>query len=449
MAAYKISPPDCEDRQDQQWQQVGTASAIGRIQPGRRSLCTVGLDFGTAFTKACIQVRNSTYVVHWDRAVKLSTPFLLPSVFSEMPDGTCVLGSTHGARLYSDIKMALLGSPTWDNKLNAALFMALATRYIRSWLFSDYRSVVEGFHLDWALNVGLPSSSWDNSATCHLYKKLAVAGWRIGSSPGPITLAAAREMLASVERGLPPPPGHIDNEMVATIPEFGAQIHSYRASAQRQRDLHLLVDVGAGTVDIVTFHIGEEHDTDTEVNCILEPLVRKLGTHVLLAYRAEASSLNNKNWDDSATRLDQAKFELKYGIARGTLLPVQEHFEELLHLSIRKILHLTKSRRYETSPAWTQGVPFFLSGGGRSVDVYREAIAMSKRDRNLFEMSLPTPDDIVLGKVSGADFHRLSVAHGLSFPAENLAKTLRRHEVPDLRRTRQPREDYRDRYIDK
>ena len=68
------------------------------------------------------------------------------------------------------------------------------------------------------------------------------------------------------------------------FPEFVAQISSYRQSPQRRRDLHLLVDVGAGTVDIVTFHVWEPEETDCY--SILEAAVEKLGTHMLLGYRA-------------------------------------------------------------------------------------------------------------------------------------------------------------------
>jgi hypothetical protein len=447
MRDYAISYPDCETCSDQSWQRLGTGNSIGRIQPGRRSLSVVGLDFGTAFTKACVQVRNSSYVVHWNGCVKTSVSFLLPSVFSALGDGTCLLGASAGARQYSDIKMALLGEPTNEDRLAATVFIALATRYIRSWLFSEHRDVVEGFLLDWSMNVGLPASSWDDPKACELYEQLALAGWRLSAAPGAITFEAAQAVLSTIENGETPMPGQVSAESVATFPEFGAQIHSYRSSAQRQRDLHLLIDVGAGTVDIVTFHIGE--DSDSEINCILEPLVKKSGTHILLAYRAQAGALLNRKWEDSATRLDQRKFESTFGLKIGVLDGVQDQFAEMLHLSIRRVLHLTKSNRYETSPAWVQGVPYFFSGGGRNVDSYREAIRRSKKERNLIEMSLPTPEGIVLGKMGAVDFHRLSVAHGLSYPSLNLARTLRRSEVPDLRRVSRSSEDYRDRYIEK
>ena len=449
MTEHRIKHPGCETFQDQSWQQFGSQTKVGNVRPGLRSMCTVGLDFGTAFTKACVQVRNSSYVVHWDRAVRIASPFLLPSVFSTLSDGTCVLGNVQGARQFTDLKMALLGTPTEEDKLNATIFIALTSRYARSWLFSEHRKVVEGYQLDWALNVGLPASSWDDEVTRTLYRSLALAGWRLGCTAGPITFSGAKDALLSVESRAPSSPGQLVWDMVEAIPEFAAQIHSYRCSAQRQRDLHLLVDVGAGTVDIVTFHVGDEIDTETPVNCIMESTVQNWGTHVLLRQRAHAGSLASRVWDDAATTLSRSDFEIHYSLQKGALVQSQGEFSERIDRAIRKVLLTTQRERYATSPAWTSGIPFFLTGGGRTVDAYREAIAGTQGFRKLIEMSMPVPTDTALGKLGRGEFHRISVAHGLSFPALNLAKTLGKDEVPPLTLPKRHREDYRDSYIEK
>jgi hypothetical protein len=448
MKNYPVGFEDCDGVLNGNWQKLGINLTIGTPQSRRRSLCTLGLDFGTAFTKACVQVRNLTYVVDWDRCVRSSSPCFLPSLFSELRDGSCVLGSHQEARKYSHLKMALLGNPSESDQAACVVFIALVTRYIRAWLFTEHRSVVLGYDLVWSMNVGLPASTWDKADTATLYKRLSVAGWNLGAAPGPITLAAARSILESVSSGAASTPTGIDAEMVEAFPEFGAQVHSYRSSAQRQKDLHLLVDVGAGTVDIVTFHIGEENES--EINCILEPLVKKLGTHILLGYRAQAAALKDLTWTDTIARMNQAPFEGTFCLFPGSLNSVQEYFCDLLHGSIRKVLHETKMVRYETSPRWEQGVPYFLTGGGRDVDAFQTALLKTAAGRKMIEMSLPVPENVLLGKLLARDFHRLSVAHGLSSPAENLAKTLRKSEVPDLQRPRaNNRSDYRDRYIEK
>ncbi len=202
MKKYRIGNSDCVVRRDQNWQKMGIDLGIGRAQTGKRSLCILGLDFGTAFTKACVRVRDLSYVVHWDKAVDSSHSFLLPSVFSSMPDGGCVLGMAPGGQAHSGIKMSLLEQqPTEESSLKAVVFIALATRYVRSWLFDAQRNVVEGFQLEWALNMGLPAAAWDRSATCQLYTELAAAGWALGCVREPVTFEAARKICQDRRNG--------------------------------------------------------------------------------------------------------------------------------------------------------------------------------------------------------------------------------------------------------
>ena len=81
--------------------------------------------------------------------------------------------------------------------------------------------------------------------------------------------------------------------------------------------------------------------------------------------------------------------------------------------------------------------------------MYREAMQRVAKDRCLIEMALPLPGSLVTGKLASHDFHRVSVAHGLSYSAENLGQIERKSEVPDLRRHQSTRADYTSRYIEK
>jgi len=208
-----------------------------------------------------------------------------------------------------------------------------------------------------------------------------------------------------------------------------------------------LVDVGAGTVDIVTFHVWEPDEADCY--SILEASVENRGTHVLLGYRAKAGGLNRGRWEESDARLSMWEFESKFGLSRGKLKLVQEYFVEQFHLALEKVLRQTKAQRYETSPAWKEGVPFFICGGGRNIDAYKDAIKRSEAGRVLEEMQMPWPDGLEPGKLLKRDFHRVSVAHGLSYSADNIGQIERKSEVPDLRRSQFATADYSSRYIEK
>jgi hypothetical protein len=343
--------------------------------------------------------------------------------------------------------MALLTGSTHENIVNATVFFALATRYVRAWLFSRHADAFSGFQLEWSINIGLPAVPWDNLKLRELYQTIAFAGWQLGVTAGQITIQAADSAVTRIENNKAPKVGGLQRERFAAFPEFVAQINSYRKSPQGRLDLHLLVDVGAGTVDIVTFHVSEPAEGDCY--SILEASVESRGTHVLLGYRAHAGELTNSRWDEAAAGLPFGEFESKFGLSRGKLRPAQEYFVNQFHISLRKPLLHTKVRRYETSPAWREGIPFFLCGGGRNVDAYREAIMKTKADWNLVETQLPWPAGLVPGRLVREDFHRVAVAHGLSYSAVNIGEIERKSEVPDLHRSRLATADYSDRYIEK
>ena len=65
-------------------------------------LAILGLDFGTAFTKAVVRWSQRHYAVDWSDAVEGEDHDLLASVFSEAPDGCCILG-THQAIPVSEL----------------------------------------------------------------------------------------------------------------------------------------------------------------------------------------------------------------------------------------------------------------------------------------------------------------------------------------------------------
>jgi hypothetical protein len=446
MSKYSIRHTIAMSAQSQAWQDVGRAIVLNPEENRGRAQCTIGLDFGTAFTKACVQFRGITYVVDWSLAVPGCTPSLLPGVFSSRPDGNCVLGET-GSSTRSGLKIALMDNRDYASQVDTVVFLALATRYIRAWLFTTLKTVFSGFRIEWFVNVGLPTVPWEEPQMSALYERIAFAGWNLGTSSGDISIANAKELLSQLD-------SHevvketIDRERVKSFPEFVAQIASYVQSAQRRNDLHLLVDVGAGTVDVVIFHIGNNEEED---DCFLihkSSIVRN-GTHILLGYRAEESGLGQTIWDEEFARLGSRDLEKRSGLAPLSLTPIDDHFSERLFLLMRKLISETKRIRYQTSPVWESGLPFLLCGGGKDIDVYRNAMTQVRSQWSLLEMRLSLPESFVATGVGASEFHRVSVAHGLSFSAENLGQIQPESEVADIRKPQSVGVNFVERYIEK
>jgi len=446
MSKYSIRHTIAMSAQSQAWQDIGRAIVLNPDENRGRAQCTIGLDFGTAFTKACVQFRGITYVVDWSLAVPGCTPSLLPGVFSSLSDGSCVLGES-GSSARSGLKIALMENRDYASQVDTVVFLALATRYIRAWLFTTLKTVFSGFRVEWFVNVGLPTVPWEEPQMSALYERIAFAGWNLGTSSGNISIAKAEKLVSQLD-GREVVTETIDRERVKSFPEFVAQIASYVQSAQRRNDLHLLVDVGAGTVDVVIFHIG---NNDEEDDCFLihKSSIVRHGTHILLGYRAEESGLGQRVWDEEFARLGSRDFESRSGLAPLSLDAVDDHFSERLFLLMRQLISDTKRIRYQTSPVWESGLPFLLCGGGKDIDVYRKAMMQVRSQWSLLEMRLSLPESFVATEVGASEFHRVSVAHGLSFSADNLGQIQPESEVADIRKPQSVGINFAERYIEK
>jgi hypothetical protein len=446
MSRLTIQHRDKTSSNSQAWQAIGRQQSLYSSQNKGKAVCTIGLDFGTAFTKVCFQFRGAHYVVDWRLAVPACTPPLLPGVFSIKPDGECILGDWGGAGL-SGLKLALLQTRDAASQINVLAFLALVLRYARAQCFTEHKAAFTGFTIEWFLNIGLPTEPWQDRGTSELYERLALAAWNLSASAFTISLKSARAALESVESG------KVESELIfgariKSFPEFVGQIASYVHSAQRRSDLHLLVDVGAGTVDIALFHIGRDEAQDNAF-LIHKSSIEPLGTHILLGYRVEASRSLETLWDDEFAGLSTSSFEAKAKLRRGCLVDVDAAVSEKLFLKMRWLISQTKQHRYQTAPVWKDGLPFLLCGGGRNMDVYRDAIKQVTSQWKLQELQLKPPASLVARGIGAADFHRVSVAHGLSFTADNLGQIVREEDVPDIRHSNSSRANLSENYIDK
>jgi hypothetical protein len=127
----------------------------------------------------------------------------------------------------------------------------------------------------------------------------------------------------------------------AAIPEFAAQIAGYVRSPRRTGDLHALIDIGAGTVDIVTFNVAYVNDED--LFPIFDADVRRLGTHYLLASRAETIQKLGREWRESDARLSTSQFANLYQNPDGELIRLAEQFAQELASRYVGALRRTRS----------------------------------------------------------------------------------------------------------
>jgi hypothetical protein len=233
---------------------------------------------------------------------------------------------------------------------------------------------------------------------------------------------------------------------ITLFPEFLAQIAGYVRSPGRQSDLHMLVDVGAGTMDATTFNVHAREDEDHFP--VFSKSVTEHGVHFLINRRL-ASANTSANVDEFDPVPPAREFAARLNMSEEELTEKDRPFRKLTYDTIGARLVETRKDMYVNSPRWKEGVPVFLCGGGANVDFYQKLLARFA-DRDSIRISvrhIPKPRDLDAPELIDEHFNRLSVAYGLSFDPDDLGSTL--FAEPDSAKDSLKRKsNWRDTYVD-
>ena len=368
----------------------------------------IGLDFGTTYTKVVVGEERAKYAVDFgDLAEPDCYGYLLPSVFSEIGEGgECVLGRKQRGSVYEHLKMKLIEGRLGDEtQVRITAFMALVIRYAKDWLLREHGEVYEGRDINWLVNSGVPSESYDENELKTFYRKAVAAAYAAGIGEQAITLRRCRNCLDS----------YLDHKGVANVvPEFVAQIQGYVRSPRRREYLHTVIDVGGGTVDLTVFNVLAGYEGEWRYP-IFYRAVRSLGVE-----RWRHDGLDNKA------------------------------FRHRMICVIGGGLKYVRECKDPQSPSWKSGVPAFLTGGGAAVELYDDAVAYFERSDcpwQLMRTDLPIPDDIKPRRLSERCYGRLAVAYGLSLDPDDFGEIVSQNNTEDVLPPRPV--DYIDRFVDK
>lgn len=420
-----------EFRTPDAWVARGVSSQLGAQSSGHRRDIFIGLDFGTAFTKAAVQILDNIYPIDWGGVANLKNKHLLPTEYSEATNGHCYLGQHPDAtpkEFHANLKRAFITQRVSDVSLaKAIVFNALVLQYIRAWVYQNHETKLGSSSIGWYLNIGIPSDVLDKDAHVEKYKALAEMAWTLSLRPhNEINFANAFQALSR------PAQKHDDLYDVSPIPELVAQLSGYSKSSRRQNGLHALVDIGGGTVDMVTFNV---HQKDGDDNFpFFVSSVQPLGSYALLENRflnlsAQTASLPS----DFQDLLSPEGFSKFSEVSLASVQSVDKKFLRRFQQEFESVLTITHRKRYQSSPNWQSGIRTFISGGGSFVPGYVESIRSSRRPLNcqLHEMELPPHPKLVGSGIDLRQYSRISVACGLAEDAFSMGKIVPASAVPD------------------
>lgn len=406
----------------------------------------MGIDFGTSATKVVIQAPhftgNPAYAVPFGQYAHHSLKYLLPTRLFVAKDGHCRLNRQSDEDTpFTHIKQGLMQSPEQRSEIEsehllsvcstavASAYLALVLKYVRQWFDINKRMpVFGGERLEWAHHFGLPAAIDNNQSLKRAFDAAGKVGWNIAQRRGPVMIHDVQKAVDDFTSGkfkaddIP--------EEILQIPEVVAQVIGYTRSPKRREGLHLLVDVGAGTLDICSFIVRSKSGDDNYP--ILTAQVRRLGAQRLHqarihgaknAVNVHAKSLLDLDDPLSVMPDDKKKFvptveSVDQGVNRS-----EERFHGMLTRVIYGTLNLLKLHRHPNSSVWREQLPVFICGGASKESFFEENL-FSTIDgwlRNPIYVSNSKGLRIPMDKPEGLDanisvdsYHRLAVAWGLS-----------------------------------
>jgi hypothetical protein len=381
----------------------------------------LGVDFGTSCTKVVIGdpgFKRQAFAVPFRRPESDLACWLKPTV----------LGNE------ANLKMRLMDRPDDRNVRElVAAYLAEVIRDARRWFDANASAEYTGREQHWILNLGFP-------------------GTRTEASP----LAAAYQAVGEVALRSVAHSGQAPRR-IQLYPEIAAQLAGYVTSPHAQKGNLVLIDVGAGTLDVSTMI--NHGDNDGAVLSFFVCDVKPLG--ILRFYQTRVSALESvrpgcvkippEHFQKTAApvpeNLDDIVGSRSADLNSRDQAVRKEFFGEVVRVAVSCMARFSKvqrqAHRSRAFVPWPHQLPVFLTGGGSRADSYRRCLTGTEIEGKLLPITrwvsdparrrslnqglrvekLPVPNNLKSFPLKLAeDFDRISVAYGLALGNENLMR---------------------------
>lgn len=359
----------------------------------------------------------------------------------------------------ANLKMRLMADPGSERiRKLVAIYLAGVIRDSLRWFGSEGPRRYGDRRLSWSLNLGFPAKKVETGPLVEAFREIADLAVRLGSTDLPLDLSSLQLLRsgpqAGEERGIIPP------DRIHVYPEIGAQLAGYVNSPYRTGGNLILIDVGAGTLDVSTIilHGDEEGDIVSFHFCEVGPF----GTMKLLEarmaalesvetgavrMRLEDFQSGSKPTPETAAEILGDRRRLSPRLASAFDGVSEQFAEKAIWLAVGCARDFRKNQRDVHANTgfdpWPKSLRFFFTGGGSRSLFFRKHFIKGPFEQTLVPFTrwerepeerrrlhqglrierLPAPPDLQgFPQELQGDFDRLSVAHGLSYGIQNLMR---------------------------
>lgn len=433
-------------RRDQEGDHTGKPY---QSQQPRPIQLVVGLDFGTSFSKIVIGEQRIRYAVPFSQVEDVSSALFVPSALCVLPNDTCQLDTDpQKGTIYDNLKLPLINRDfSFDVQVRTTAFVALLLRHARTWLLETHGTTYADRKIEWFVNVGLPTDSFDDEELKSVYMSIIRDAWCISESESAISMrfvenfvrqggaSSSSSQTLSTNRGLP-------EDRFNAFPEFLAHLAGYVGTPQRREGLHTTIDVGGGTLDFVVFNVVPRREDDDFIP-ILARVVEPLGVRNLIERRLSLTgSITKGEYSPFEDLPSDREFLKRFELTDHQMKEIDDGFLKRVRTVITKTLRFTKRERNPTAPQWNnpreksygEPIPSFFCGGGVLSGFYSDFLASYSHPNPPFRLEsveLPVPENLDPQDMAPSEFARLAVAYGLAIDPLNMIEYRRAAEIED------------------
>ena len=348
----------------------------------------IGCDFGTSCVKivvrqpysasdpaarpapSALQSRGHPYlwqtVVWFDPQSKQFS--LLPSKGAVALEGfkAGILAGEGGKRVVPDLPIT--------RREAAAAFLALQLSHCLGWYDIERPLGEQGADHFLAINVGIPVAAQDDARTYRDFNHVVSTAGVLISEASNLTHGQVRAALQASADSLP--------DGFELIPELAAAIYGYANGSFARLGSHVMIDVGASTLDIVAFIL---HENDEK------KIVSALAAEVDLLGAAALAAAKQAGFNDQ--------------LFRGACIGL---FDDVFHYARRDDvapLNFDEARR-------SKPVQLIVVGGGSKTEVHKDMIG--RVHPCLGDLKILSPEPPLLLPAGPCDTSRLLLAFGLT-----------------------------------
>ncbi len=309
----------------------------------------------------------------------------------------------------------------WTSEHISVIYLGILLKLIKGWVISDiipkYLKSLNNIEYSWELNIGLPAAKLNEDKIIGKYTKVIHYAWIISNTNEKIKMTNYLSFFANQTQTKP--------DFLNIRPEVAAQSFGFIQSAKLDYGAYTVVDIGASTLDICVFNYVDNNENDKQA---------------LFTANVDLLGAESLNWIKIVNKHFNKKFN-------------ENDLQESIQTSLSTSLISTKTTRAATLREWDNLMPIIICGGGKSSELHLNALNNCKKTWNNLASGMrgnlsfinTSPPDNLKVQCQKDQYHRLSVAWGLSIEQELFTEVQLPTDIQDLPRHRII--DITDRYI--